>query len=53
MKTALKTILMLFILTLGILYVDYTTNSLLGTPRIMVVDYAKEQIFKVIRNVAK
>ena len=51
MKTTLKTLLMLFILALGILYVDYTTNSLLGTPRVMVVDYEKKQIWQVIKNI--
>ena len=51
MKNILKTVLMLFILVLGILYVDYTINSLLGTPRILVIDYAKEQIFSVLKNI--
>ena len=53
MKNALKTFLMIVILVLGILYVDYTINSLLGSPKILVIDYAKEQIFSVLKNVTK
>ena len=51
MKNIIKTLFMLFILVLGILYVDYTINSLLGTPKILVIDYAKEQIFSVLKNI--
>jgi hypothetical protein len=44
---------MIFILFAGILYVDYTINSLLGTPKILVIDYAKEQIYSVWKNMIK
>ena len=47
MKTVLKTFLMLAVLIFGILYVDYTVNSLLGTPKLKVIDYAKEQILAI------
>ncbi len=53
MKNALKTFLMIVVLVLGILYVDYTINSLLGTPKILVIDYAKEQIWQVLKNIPK
>ena len=53
MKNALKTFLMIVILVFGILYVDYTINSLLGTPKILVIDYAKEQIWQALKNVPK
>lgn len=51
MKTAIKTILMLFVLVCGILYVDFTINSLLGTPKILVIEYAKQQIFGVLDKI--
>ena len=50
MKMALKTIVMLIVLTCGILYVDYTINSLLGTPKIMILEYAKDQIFSALKS---
>ena len=53
MKHILKTFFMLFILVIGILYVDYTINALLGTPKILVLEYAKEQIFSVLKNIPK
>ena len=53
MKNILKTIFMLFVLALGILYVDYTVNSLLGNPKVVVIDYAKEQIYSVWKNIIK
>ena len=53
MKNALKTFLMIVALVLGILYVDYTINSLMGTPKILVIDYAKEQIWQALKNVPK
>ena len=49
-KPFFKTLAMLLVLALGILYVDYTINSLLGTPKIMVLEYAKEQIFSVFKS---
>lgn len=52
MKTALKIILMLSVLVIGVLYVDFTINSLLGTPRVLVIDYAKEQIFGVLDKIS-
>ncbi|MBQ2897631.1 MAG: hypothetical protein IJE46_04850 [Clostridia bacterium] len=51
MKALLKTVLMLLVLVCGILYVDYTINSLLGTPKILVIEYAKQQIFSVLDKV--
>ena len=53
MKTVLKTFLMLAVLIFGILYVDYTVNSLLGNPKVVVIDYAKEQIYSVWKNIIK
>ena len=50
MKSILKTLLMLFVLSLGILYVDYTINALLGTPKIMVLEYAKSQIISLLKS---
>ena len=47
MKAVLKTFLMLVVLGFGILYVDYTINSLLGTPKLKVIEYAKEQILAI------
>lgn len=51
MKTTLKTLLMLLVLVCGILYVDLTVNTLLGTPRVLVIEYAKQQIFGVLEKI--
>ena len=53
MKIALKTLAMTFVLVCGILYVDYTINSLLGNPKVVVIDYAKEQLYSVWKNIIK
>lgn len=50
MKTIFKTILMLVVLACGILYVDLTVNSLLGTPKILIIEHAKEQISEVLNK---
>ena len=51
MRAAIKTIFMLIVLVGGILYVDFTVNSLLGTPKILVIEYAKQQIFGVLNKI--
>ena len=50
MKVFFKTFAMILVLVCGILYVDYTINALLGTPKIMVLEYAKEQIFSAFKS---
>ena len=52
MKTAVKIILMITVLVVGVLYVDFTINSLLGTPKVLVIDYAKQQIFQVLDKIS-
>ena len=51
MKVAIKTVLMIIVLVCGILYVDFTINSLLGTPKVLVIEYAKQQTFGVLDKI--